>query len=245
MNSAQLTNSLHVLIPCAGVGARMGFSVPKQFELLAGKPMVMHSIDTFLEMSEICSVWVGVSAEGNKTLGGQVWPMDEKLFVRETGGATRHDTVLNTLRAMTESGVSDNSWVLVHDAARPGLTSEAARRLIQTVTESAGASGGILAMPMTDTLKLASDKSSNLVANTLPRDGLWLAQTPQMFRLRTLKDALAEAIVKKLEVTDEASAIEQIGYQPLLVHGEWRNLKVTYPQDWSLINNLLGLKKSS
>jgi 2-C-methyl-D-erythritol 4-phosphate cytidylyltransferase len=240
MNSAQIPNSLHVLIPCAGNGSRMGFSTPKQFEILAGQPMVLHSVNTFLEMSEIKTIWVGVSSNQQDIPGG-VWPKDQKLYVRETGGATRHQTVLNTLKAMIDAGISSDDWVLVHDAARPGLTSGTARRLIKEVIEHPDILGGILAMPMADTLKLASEKRSNLVAKTLPRDGLWLAQTPQMFRLGALKEALVEVVIRNLEVTDEASAMEQLGYQPLLVHGEWRNLKVTYPQDWSLMNNLLGL----
>ena len=244
MNSAQIPHSLHVLIPCAGSGTRMGFSMPKQFEVLAGKPMVLHSIHTFLQMSEIKTVWVGVSADGKDIPGGE-WPDEQGLVIRDTGGATRHETVLNTLGAMLDAGISEDDWVLVHDAARPGLTVEAARRLIAEVTKEANASGGILAMPLADTLKLVSSQDAHHIAKTLPRDGLWLAQTPQMFRVKALRDALNEAILKNLLVTDEASAMEQAGYKPLLVHGEWQNLKVTYPQDWSLMSHLLSLKRTS
>jgi 2-C-methyl-D-erythritol 4-phosphate cytidylyltransferase len=242
MNSAQISNSLHVLIPCAGSGTRMGLNMPKQFERLAGKPMILHAVDTFLNMPEIETVWIGVSGEA-KEMPSVKWPSNQKLSIRETGGATRHQTVLNTLKAMIDAGVPGNDWVLVHDAARPGLTAEAARRLIKAVIDQSSISGGILAMPMADTLKIASGKNSQYIDKTLPRDGLWLAQTPQMFHLQVLRDVLDGAIVKKLDVTDESSAMELAGYEPLLVHGEWQNLKVTYPQDWALMSDLLSLKK--
>ncbi len=233
---------LHVLIPCAGTGSRMGFKQPKQFELLAGQPMALHAINTFLSMPEIASVWVGVS-EDSKELPQELpkasWPKDSRFKLSTTGGATRADTVLNTLKAMTTVGIDQDAWVLVHDAARPGLTVEAARRLIQAVTEHVYVSGGILAMPMADTLKLISPQNPQCIGKTLPRDGLWLAQTPQMFRLMALTEALDAAIKNKFEVTDEASAMERAGCEPLLVPGEWRNIKVTYPQDWALMDQIL------
>ena len=233
---------LHVLIPCAGTGSRMGLKQPKQFESLAGQPMALHAINTFLSMPEISSVWVGVSEE-NKELPQELpkasWPKDSRFNLSTTGGATRADTVVNTLKAMTKAGIDQDAWILVHDAARPGLTVEAARRLIQAVTEHVYVSGGILAMPMADTLKLISPQNPQCIGKTLPRDGLWLAQTPQMFRLMALTEALEAAINNKFEVTDEASAMERAGCEPLLVPGEWRNIKVTYPQDWALMDQIL------
>jgi 2-C-methyl-D-erythritol 4-phosphate cytidylyltransferase len=250
MNPAQIpsdkTFSLHVLIPCAGTGSRMGQpiqQVPKQFQLLAGKPMVMHSVQTFLDMPEINSVWVGVSPDLNHPKEF-ISSNDPRLKISLTGGDSRHETVLQTLKAMLEAGISADDWVLVHDAARPGLTIEVARRLIQAVTEQGFVSGGILAMPMADTLKMVSPSNPECIGKTLPRDGLWLAQTPQMFRLQALSETLQEALNTKSEVTDEASAMERAGCEPLLVPGEWRNLKVTYPQDWSLMNDLLSLKNT-
>ena len=233
---------LHVLIPCAGTGSRMGLKQPKQSELLAGQPMALHAINTFLSMPEIASVWVGVSEETKELPQEQSnasWPKDSRFKLSTTGGATRADTVLNTLKAMAKSGIDQDAWVLVHDAARPGLTVEAARRLIQAVTEHVCVSGGILAMPMADTLKLISPQNPQCIGKTLPRDGLWLAQTPQMFRLMALTEALDAAINNKFEVTDEASAMERAGCEPLLVPGEWRNIKVTYPQDWALMDQIL------
>jgi len=242
MNLAQTTPKsmpmLHVLIPCAGTGSRMGLKQAKQFELLAGQPMALHAINTFLSMSEIASVWVGVSEESKELLNAS-WPKDPRFHLSTTGGATRADTVANTLKAMTKSGIDQDAWVLVHDAARPGLTVEAARRLIEAVTEHVYVSGGILAMPMADTLKLISTQNPQCIGKTLPRDGLWLAQTPQMFRLMALTEALDAAFKNKFEVTDEASAMERVGCEPLLVPGEWRNIKVTYPQDWALMDQIL------
>ena len=242
MNLAQtppnLMPKLHVLIPCAGTGSRMGLKQAKQFEPLAGQPMALHAINTFLSMLEIASVWVGVSEE-TKVLPNTSWPQGPRFHLSVTGGATRADTVLNTLKAMAKSGIDQDAWILVHDAARPGLTAEAARRLIQAVTEHVSISGGILAMPMADTLKLISSQNPQCIGKTLPRDGLWLAQTPQMFRLMALSEALDAAIKNKFEVTDEASAMERVGCEPLLVPGEWRNIKVTYPQDWALMDQIL------
>jgi 2-C-methyl-D-erythritol 4-phosphate cytidylyltransferase len=229
---------LHVLIPCAGTGSRMGLKQAKQFEPLAGQPMALHAINTFLSMPEIASVWVGVSEE-TKVLPNTSWPQGPRFHLSVTGGATRADTVLNTLKAMAKSGIDQDAWILVHDAARPGLTVDAARRLIQAVTEHVSTSGGILAMPMADTLKLISSQNPQCIGKTLPRDGLWLAQTPQMFRLMALTEALNAAIKNKFEVTDEASAMERAGCEPLLVPGEWRNIKVTYPQDWALMDQIL------
>lgn len=233
---------LHVLIPCAGTGSRMGLKQPKQFEPLAGQPMALHAINTFLSMPEIGSLWVGVSEESKNLPQDQTnatWPQDPRFHLSVTGGATRADTVLNTLKAMAKSGIDQDAWILVHDAARPGLTVEAARRLIQAVTVHVYVSGGILAMPMADTLKLISPQNPQCIGKTLPRDGLWLAQTPQMFRLMALTEALDAAIENKFEVTDEASAMERAGCEPLLVPGEWRNIKVTYPQDWALMDQIL------
>ena len=244
MNSAQTTQKstpvLHVLMPCAGTGSRMGFQSPKQFESLAGRPMALHALNTFLSMPEIKTIWVGVSPEAQE-LPTDSWPSDARFHLSPTGSDTRPETVLNTLRAMSSAGVGADDWVLVHDAARPGLTVDAVKRLIQAVTEHVYVSGGILAMPMADTLKMISPQNPGCIGKTLPRDGLWLAQTPQMFRVQALSEALSEAIQNKFDVTDEASAMERAGCEPLLVPGEWRNLKVTYPQDWALMDQILSM----
>lgn len=216
----------------------MGLDKPKQYELLCGKPMVLHSLETFLDMSEIDTVWVGVSPDGILIPKGG-WPTNSKLRVVPTGGETRQQTVVNTLKLMLNQGLPSADWVLVHDAARPGLRKEIVKKLVDDVVQ-AQSCGGILAMPLADTLKQSIKQADlSVIQNTLPRDGLWAAQTPQMFRLQALSEALCQAIDANYPVTDEASAMEIAGHQPMLVMGEGINLKVTYPSDWDLMETLL------
>jgi 2-C-methyl-D-erythritol 4-phosphate cytidylyltransferase len=196
-------------------------------------------LETFLAIPEIASVWVGVSPD-MALIPGADWPTHSKLHVVKTGGQTRQETVANTLDEMLSQGLPANDWVLVHDAARPGLKDSVVKRLIEAVIES-HACGGILALPLADTLKQASVDQSGVavIQRTLPRDGLWVAQTPQMFRLQALSAALRYATSTNCPVTDEASAMEIAGHTPLLVMGDGVNLKVTYPSDWSLMETLL------
>ena len=152
-------------------------------------------------------------------------------------GATRAATVLNGLQAMQDD-VDENDWVLVHDAARPGLNQALLDRLLDSL--QADSVGGLLAIPLADTLKRAD--TENRVANTEPRESLWQAQTPQMFRYAMLKEALERAAGAP---TDEAQAIEALGYKPKLVPGELRNLKVTYPQDLAIAEAILNADERS
>jgi 2-C-methyl-D-erythritol 4-phosphate cytidylyltransferase len=141
------------------------------------------------------------------------------------GGATRQQSVLNGLQA-SAAQVSDEDWVLVHDAARPGLTTALIERLVATLQQDPV--GGLLALPVVDTLKRAD--AAERVQATVPRDRLWAAQTPQMFRAGLLRRALGQA----RDVTDEASAVEALGLHPRLVEGSPRNFKVTLPHDIAL-----------
>jgi 2-C-methyl-D-erythritol 4-phosphate cytidylyltransferase/2-C-methyl-D-erythritol 2,4-cyclodiphosphate synthase len=223
---------LHALIPSAGSGSRFGSELPKQFLLLNKKPMIEQTVDIFLGMTEIESIWVGLSQE--------LMPLFEikhpKLRSCLTGGDTRAKTVLNTLEYMLNESVSPNDWVLVHDAARPGITSEQIRTLIEAVFNSQ-ACGGILALPVADTLKQTKPNQSSII-QTVSREQLWQAQTPQMFRIGELKEALEKCLTSKLMVTDEASAMEQIGLSPLLIKGSIENFKVTYPEDLQTMEKL-------
>lgn len=149
---------------------------------------------------------------------------------RACGGATRADTVEG---ALADSGRPDTDWVLVHDAARPGLPAAALARLIDACLDDPV--GGLLALPVADTVKAGEQR----VARTLDRNGLWLAQTPQMFRVGVLRRALVDAAANGTLVTDEASAIEAAGYAPLLVPGALRNFKVTWPDDFELMEKWL------
>jgi 2-C-methyl-D-erythritol 4-phosphate cytidylyltransferase len=209
------------LIPAAGVGARMGADGPKQYLPVGGKPMLRHSIEAFLASDSIAHTFVVVSAEDE--LAQQMVPRHERLSLLRCGGATRMDTVQNALRVLGER-LHAEDWVLVHDAARPGLDAALIARLIESIGQDPV--GGLLALPVVDTVKRAAPGQCATVA----RDGLWLAQTPQMFRYRLLRDALAAA-TDASAITDDASAVEAMGLIPKLVEGHPRNLKVTLPAD--------------
>lgn len=212
------------LIPAAGVGARMGEKIPKQYVAIAGKPMLRRVLDTFSIAESVTHTFVVVSPEDayiDTTL-----PVDRShLTVLRVGGETRHLSVLNGLCAMREQ-VNDDDWILVHDAARPGLTITLIDELIHALQDDEV--GGLLAVPVVDTLKRSG--SGGRVELTVARDRLWAAQTPQMFRYGLLRRALEQAVT----VTDEASAIEALGLQPKLVEGNARNFKVTLPHDVAL-----------
>jgi len=207
------------LIPAAGVGARMAANGPKQYMAIAGKPMLRHTIDAFLSSELISHIYIVVSPDDGQIDG--VVP-GAGVTVLRCGGATRMESIQNGLRLMGES-VGAQDWVLVHDAARPGLNAALIEKLITTI--GGDAVGGLLALPVVDTVKRAG-----AAVSTVSRDGLWLAQTPQMFRYRLLVDALAAATDASV-ITDDASAIEALGHSPRLVEGHPRNLKVTLPAD--------------
>ena len=233
----------HALLPTAGAGSRLGGELPKQFQQLAGRPMLAFAIEAFLNTPHIQSVWIGVSPSfiDNPVLNAFANNPKEIHFL-PTGGLTRQETVRNTLAAMLKAGIAEDDWVLVHDAARPGITPTLIEKLIGSV--QAANVGGILAVPLADTLKQA-DLDSVVAGNiphserTIPREHLWQAQTPQMFGLKQLHDALESAIRLEADVTDEASAMELAGAKPLLIEGAARNFKVTHPADWELMQLLL------
>ncbi len=232
----------HALLPTAGTGSRLGGELPKQFAQLAGKPMLAYAVEAFSQTPEIASIWVGVSHNFIDNPVISSFASSKPLQFLATGGPTRQETVRNTLAAMLKAGVADNDWVLVHDAARPGITPLLIQKLIVAVTHSG--QGGLLAVPMADTLKLA-DFTSAVAGNptradkTISRDHLWQAQTPQMFGVKALHDAIEDGIRQEADITDEASAMELIGYKPLLIEGATRNFKVTHPADWDLMQTLL------
>jgi 2-C-methyl-D-erythritol 4-phosphate cytidylyltransferase len=208
------------LIPAAGVGARMAADGPKQYLPLGGKPMLRHALDAFLGSTLLAHTYVVVSADD-----GQIDAVLPKtgVTVLRCGGATRMESVRNGLRALRQV-VRDGDWILVHDAARPGLTPALIAALIDGVGDDPV--GGLLALPVVDTVKRVQADGVHTVA----RDGLWLAQTPQMFRYRLLVEAL-DAAPDAAAITDDASAIEALGHSPRLVEGHPRNLKVTRPAD--------------
>jgi 2-C-methyl-D-erythritol 4-phosphate cytidylyltransferase len=209
----------------------MGSELPKQYLPLAGQPVIAHALNTLCACPGIATVFV-VLAPGDTLFHGYDWShCGDRLQPLYCGGATRAESVSNGLLA---SEIEPDDWVMVHDAARPCLTQAHLARLIAELRDDPV--GGILAVPVADTLKRADD--AGRIARTEDRDGLWQAQTPQMFRAGLLAQALNAA----RNVTDEASAIEALGLHPKLVAGDSSNFKVTYPQDMLLAELLLNKK---
>lgn len=214
----------YALIPAAGAGTRMGSTVPKQYELLAGRALVDRTLDAFRACAAIDATFVVLAPDDTRF----VWA-SETVVPLYVGGATRRDSVLAGLDAIADRAASDD-WVLVHDAARPGLDLATLVHLIDTLDDDPV--GGLLALPVADTLKRAS--SDERVDATLPRESVWAAQTPQMFRYASLRAALVQCAT----ATDEASAIEALGQRPRLVRGTGRNFKITYRDDLALAEAL-------
>lgn len=220
----------HIIIPTAGAGNRMATAIPKQYLPLCGKPVISHSIQTFFACPRIASINVALSAEDFFWRSLSL-DSNSRLNLHYTGGDTRAQTVLNTLRALQPS-VAGDDWILVHDAARPGLTAALLNQLLDALEHDEV--GGLLALPLADTLKQSN--AGSRVERTIPREGLWQAQTPQMFRFNLLHQALADFDGSP---TDEAQAVEALGLQPKLVAGSLRNMKITYPQDLALMEILI------
>ena len=220
--SSNSTARYFALIPAAGVGARMAADGPKQYLPIAGQPMLRHTLQAFLGSALVAHTYVVVSAADGQIDAIVPGP---GVTVLRCGGATRMESVRNGLAVLANT-LSSTDWVLVHDAARPGLTPALIARLIEGVGDHEA--GGLLALPVVDTVKRASNNGAAVA--TVPRDGLWLAQTPQMFRYRLLVQAL-DAATDANAITDDASAVEALGLSPRLVEGHPRNLKVTLPAD--------------
>jgi 2-C-methyl-D-erythritol 4-phosphate cytidylyltransferase len=240
---------LHALVPCAGTGSRAGTAGPKQYQHVAGQPLVLHTLQALLAVPRLATVLVAV-APGDTTLhalpGLARLQATERLVLRECGGATRADTVLAGLQALRALGAAGSDWVLVHDAARCLITPALVDTLIDACLGHAV--GGLLAQPLADTLKRAegsAEAQPPSVAATVPRAGLWLAQTPQMFRLGPLSEALVAAQAQGQTLTDEASALESVGQAPRLVPGSAHNIKVTWPEDFALAEALLALRRTA
>jgi 2-C-methyl-D-erythritol 4-phosphate cytidylyltransferase len=217
------------LIPAAGRGVRLG-DVPKQYLDLDGRPMLAHAAHALLADPRVELAFVVLAPDDRRWVGCDWGAFGERLAPLWCGGASRRDSVFNGLVAMANV-VDPEDWVLVHDAARPCLAPPELARLIDAVL--ADGTGGLLAVPLADTLKRAD--ADGRVAATEPRAALWLAQTPQMFRHGTLLRALGPIA----EATDEAAAVEALGLRPRLVPGSARNLKVTYPDDVAIAVRLL------
>jgi len=230
------------IVPAAGTGQRASaqsdYDVPrvsKQYRLIKGEPMLRWAVRALLTDARVMQVRVAV-APGDTQAQAVLMGLPRTTW-RPCGGATRAHTVLAALR---DAALADDAWVLVHDAARPGLTHAALTRLLDTCL--ARARGGLLALPVGDTVKRAAygaEAVSTRVVATVPREDLWLAQTPQLFRAGALQRALQVALDAGVQPSDEACAMEMLGEMPLLVTGCSRNVKVTWPQDFAWVETWL------
>ncbi len=225
------------LVPCAGSGSRAGTGLPKQYARLGAQTVVAHTLSALAQVRRLAATLV-VLAPGD---AGQAIAPGAKLWLAQCGGASRAASVANGLAELRRRGAGSDDWVLVHDAARCLLRPAWVDRLIDACLDDPV--GGLLALPLADTLKRADSDAhaAARVAATLPRQRLWAAQTPQMFRLGLLQRALAEA---GAEVTDEASAVEALGLQPRLVPGDAENFKLTWPADFGLAERLLAVRQT-
>jgi 2-C-methyl-D-erythritol 4-phosphate cytidylyltransferase len=220
------------LIPAAGIGQRAGTQVPKQYAMLAGQPVIARTLAAMGEVPAIEATLVVLAPDD--ALFERLLPSftGAGRWVTHCGGATRGQTVLAGLDALLVRGAKETDWVLVHDAARCLIQPVWIERLLQACLPDTV--GGLLALPVADTLKAAREGRS---VATIDRSDKWVAQTPQMFRIGSLREALQLA---GTQVTDEASAMEAAGHNPLLVRGDARNLKITWPEDFELAAQLLG-----
>ena len=230
----------HALIPCAGSGSRAGAGGPKQYQRLAGRPLVAHTLEAFRALADrFASIALVVAPDDRDVLAAlPAFPKAQGERLLQVGGATRAATVRNGLAALRQQGAKAHDWVLVHDAARCLVTPSQIEALMAACEHDAV--GGLLAQRLADTLKVALPDGR--VQTTLARADKWLAQTPQMFRLGILQDALEKA---GDAVTDEASAIEAVGLSPLLVPGSAQNFKVTFPEDFALAEAVLRSRARS
>lgn len=217
------------LIPAAGSGQRMGAVLPKQYLPLAGKTVLQITLEKLISLPQVCGLVVAV-AENDSLFSGLDVPPGT---IRIDGGRERAESVYNGLRYLMQHG-NEHDWALVHDAARPCMRLANVARLIESVRDRN--CGGILAAPVTDTLKQSEE---NKILRTVDRAGLWAAHTPQMFPVGQLFYALEKALADAVPITDEASAIEYIGGEVLLVPDARDNIKITQPEDLWLAEQIL------
>lgn len=224
------------VVPAAGIGRRFGAGTPKQYLPLAGRSVIEHSLRAVLDHADVDGVMVALAA------GDAGWPgwreLAGKPVLTCVGGRERADSVLAALQALPAS-VSEDQWVLVHDAARPCLHRDDLARLLAKGQDDPV--GALLAAPVRDTLKRAGEAGQCL--GTEPREGLWRALTPQLFRRGGLTRALEAARRAGVVVTDEAMAVERLGLRPCLVEGRDDNLKITTPADLALAEFILSRRK--
>jgi len=225
-----------LVMPAAGRGKRLGGATPKQFLTVAGRPLIAWALQPFFDDPRCAGVMLAVAPDDTDWLSFRA--SLPRPVLETSGGAERADSVRLALQALLARGAQAADWVLVHDAARPCVSNAEIKALVDVVVAHAEAdlrAGGLLAVPLADTLKRGRSHSEA----TVPREGLWRALTPQMFRLGALLQALQQAESEGRKPTDEAQAMEWQGSEPLLVGGESTNIKVTTFADLRLVEGIL------
>jgi 2-C-methyl-D-erythritol 4-phosphate cytidylyltransferase len=233
----QANANYRVIVPAAGTGRRMASGIPKQYLEISDKTVIEHTLDALLDCTRIQSIVVVVSADDD------IWPgiaarYSGRPLETVTGGEERCHSVLNALAHIARTG-DENDWVLVHDAARPCLRPADVDVLIDAL--EGDMTGGLLGVPVADTMKQVS--ADGRIEQTVSREGLWHALTPQMFRLGPLHAALEKALSSGRVVTDEAAAMEQAGHRPRIIQGHRENIKITLPADLALAKLYLQARK--
>lgn len=229
MSSVEAMNKVRywAVVPAAGVGRRMNVDIPKQYLEIKGKPLMVHTLERLLDFPRLEKIVVVLDHEDEYHQSIEL--LRNPRIMLAQGGDERYHSVLNGLKVLLDIGSPDD-WVLVHDVARPCIRRSDMDWLVNQLHDHPV--GGLLGSPVTDTIKRAG--GDDVVSETVDRQGLWHAMTPQMFRLGMLHDAMARAIADKMPVTDEASAIEYSGKRPVMVEGHADNIKVTRGTDLAL-----------
>lgn len=233
MHKNSVPSELYAVVPAAGVGSRMMADRPKQYLLLDDQTILEHTLTRLLNFPAFKKIIVSVSQDD------PYWPdldISKHTKIQScVGGKERYHSVLNGLQALLDDGVSRNAWVMVHDVARPCIAPCDLQNLLMNAHEQ----GSVLGMKVRDTMKRSNDQGQ--IDNTVDRDLLWHALTPQMAPLGVLFDAIKLALVDGIKITDEASALEYVGLQPIMVAGHASNIKVTHPDDLDLARAFMQL----
>lgn len=222
--------NIHLIIPAAGESSRMGSTTPKQFSNFHGKTILEYVESIFSKLAAIKTITIALNKK-QKYIESLNCQFSNKTTLIDCGGSNRSETVLNALRIIGED-IQKKDWIMVHDAARVGITESLVNNFIRDIVDDKV--GGILAIPVLDTVKRVDKKQQ--IIRTEKRDEIWLAQTPQMFRFDLLNKALTSF---KGNPTDESEAIEAFGLSPKIVKGNLVNFKITYPDDLMRIEKLI------
>lgn len=229
----RINHAIWAIVPAAGIGQRMQSDIPKQYLPLNGHPVIEHTVNTLLANHYVAGLVIALQPDD--TYWADVEISSTKPVIRACGGKERSDSVLNALNVLFQLAQfdADNDWVMVHDAVRPCLRQQDIDKLVIEV--DIDSNGGLLALPVRDTMKRQhSNTEVCAVAETVERENMWHALTPQYFPASRLKHALEDAQHRQLAITDESSAMELAGFSPRLVHGHEDNIKITRPDDLRL-----------